>query len=198
MRTGAVVRIHPVRTDFIPAHHDAHHRPSGAHPLGGRCAPVRLAARETPPSGLHSVEWTPGIVGAHHGIGCAASGSTQWSASRPQEPGLLRPVCRVVVLAHRAHCVGIVLFGVAGRAGAGVVGRLGERVLEAEDDRIFIYLASVVAILIASMVVGTEEGHTDYFRADKAWLYIVILTVGYMISRGLAKSGSRAPYDESH
>ncbi|HZF92598.1 MAG TPA: hypothetical protein VE614_30300, partial [Streptomyces sp.] len=62
----------------------------------------------------------------------------------------------------------------------------------------FIYLASVVAVLIASMVVGTEEGHTDYFRADKAWLYIVILTVGYMISRGLAKSGSRDPYDESH
>ncbi|KFG71732.1 hypothetical protein [Streptomyces mutabilis] len=62
----------------------------------------------------------------------------------------------------------------------------------------FIYLASVVAVLIASMVVGTEEGHADYFRADKAWLYIVILTVGYMISRGLAKSGSRHPYDESH
>ncbi|MET9801535.1 hypothetical protein [Streptomyces sp. NPDC006368] len=62
----------------------------------------------------------------------------------------------------------------------------------------FAYLASVVAVLIASMVVGTEEGHIDYFRADKAWLYIVILTVGYMISRGLAKSGSRDPYDESH
>ncbi|MGA5559555.1 hypothetical protein [Streptomyces lavendulocolor] len=56
----------------------------------------------------------------------------------------------------------------------------------------------MVAVLIASMAVGTEEGHTDYFRADKAWLYIVILTVGYMISRGLAKSGSRDPVDESH
>ncbi|MER7623860.1 hypothetical protein [Streptomyces sp. NPDC126503] len=62
----------------------------------------------------------------------------------------------------------------------------------------FVYLASVVAVLIASMVVGTEDGHADYFRADKAWLYIVILTVGYMISRGLAKSGSREPYDDSH
>ncbi|WP_336319818.1 hypothetical protein [Streptomyces lavendofoliae] len=62
----------------------------------------------------------------------------------------------------------------------------------------FAYLASVVAVLIASMVVGTEDGHADYFRADKAWLYVVILTVGYMISRGLAKSGSREPYDDSH
>ncbi|MGC2997913.1 hypothetical protein ACPF8X_05795 [Streptomyces sp. G35A] len=58
-------------------------------------------------------------------------------------------------------------------------------------------IAAVVAVLIASMVVGDDEGHADYFRADKAWLYIVILTVGYMISRGLAKSGSRDPYDES-
>ncbi|GGU12114.1 hypothetical protein [Streptomyces lateritius] len=61
----------------------------------------------------------------------------------------------------------------------------------------FVYIASVIAVLIASMLVGTEEGHTDYFRADKAWLYIVILTVGYMISRGLAKSGSRDHYDGS-
>jgi hypothetical protein len=62
----------------------------------------------------------------------------------------------------------------------------------------FIYLASVVAVLIASMVVGDDDGHADYFRADKAWLYIVILTVGYMISRGLAKSGSRDPYEDKH
>jgi len=26
--------------------------------------------------------------------------------------------------------------------------------------------------------------------ADKAWLYITLLTIGYLISRGLAKSGS--------
>ncbi|MEU1037796.1 hypothetical protein ACFYP4_28800 [Streptomyces sp. NPDC005551] len=61
----------------------------------------------------------------------------------------------------------------------------------------FAYVAAVVAVLIASLVVGSEDGHLDYFRADKAWWYIVILTVGYMISRGLAKSGSRDPYDES-
>jgi hypothetical protein len=28
------------------------------------------------------------------------------------------------------------------------------------------------------------------------WLYATILTVGYLISRGLAKAGSRQPYDE--
>ncbi|MEU9443102.1 hypothetical protein AB0D42_19685 [Streptomyces sp. NPDC048304] len=52
-------------------------------------------------------------------------------------------------------------------------------------------------MLIASMVVGDDDGHANYFRADKAWLYIVILTVGYMISRGLAKSGGRDSYDDN-
>jgi hypothetical protein len=59
----------------------------------------------------------------------------------------------------------------------------------------WIYAAAVAAVLIASAVVATGTRHIDYFRADRAWLYIVILTVGYLISRGLAKSGSRQPYD---
>jgi hypothetical protein len=28
----------------------------------------------------------------------------------------------------------------------------------------------------------------------RAWLYIAIVDVGYMVSRGLAKAGSREPY----
>jgi hypothetical protein len=60
----------------------------------------------------------------------------------------------------------------------------------------FAYLAIVVGLLIAGNVVEGQEGGADYFAADKVWLYITILTVGYMISRGLAKSGSREPYDD--
>ena len=59
----------------------------------------------------------------------------------------------------------------------------------------WVYIAAVAAVLIASDVVGTAGNHGDYFRADRAWLYIVILTIGYLASRGLAKSGSRDPYD---
>jgi hypothetical protein len=36
---------------------------------------------------------------------------------------------------------------------------------------------------------------TDEFIARQAWLYVAIVAVGYMISRGLAKSGSHEPYD---
>ena len=60
----------------------------------------------------------------------------------------------------------------------------------------FTYVAAVAGVLIASLLVGTGDGHGDYFRADRAWFFITLLTIGYMISRGLAKAGSREPYDE--
>ena len=34
------------------------------------------------------------------------------------------------------------------------------------------------------------------FSAQQAWFYVTLLTIGYMMSRGLAKSGSREPYDD--
>jgi hypothetical protein len=60
----------------------------------------------------------------------------------------------------------------------------------------YIYLIAVAAVLIASHLIDTSEGHNDYFPGDKAWLYVVLLTIGYLLSRGLAKTGSREPYDE--
>jgi hypothetical protein len=57
----------------------------------------------------------------------------------------------------------------------------------------FAYLAAVVAVLIAAALV--DETDAGGFGAQQAWLYVTLLTVGYMISRGFAKSGSRDPYD---
>jgi hypothetical protein len=58
------------------------------------------------------------------------------------------------------------------------------------------YVVIVIAILIAGNSVEAAEGGNDYFAADKVWLYITLLTIGYFISRGLAKAGSRDPYWE--
>jgi hypothetical protein len=62
------------------------------------------------------------------------------------------------------------------------------------------YVIAVVGVLIASAVVdgngnGDNGSGGDYFRADRAWLYVVLLTMAYLVSRGLAKSGSRDSYD---
>ena len=54
-----------------------------------------------------------------------------------------------------------------------------------------VYVVAVIGLLIASFLVSTTDAHEHYFRADRAWFYIVLLSIGYMVSRGLAKAGSR-------
>ena len=60
----------------------------------------------------------------------------------------------------------------------------------------YAYLVVLVGLLIAGIATKAGDGHPDRFIASQVWLYATILTVGYMISRGLAKAGSRQPYDE--
>ncbi len=55
------------------------------------------------------------------------------------------------------------------------------------------YVVAVVAVLIASATVDAAD-----FGPQEAWKFITSLTIGYMVSRGLAKSGSRDPYDDTH
>jgi hypothetical protein len=58
-------------------------------------------------------------------------------------------------------------------------------------------VAAIAGILVASAVVGADPDggrNHDSFPAQRAWLYVAIVAVGYMVSRGLAKSGSREPY----
>jgi hypothetical protein len=87
--------------------------------------------------------------------------------------------------------------------GAGATGsRLGRgaRRLSTETKSFFktsewwTYVVILVALLIAGNSIEGEEGGADFFAADKVWLYVTILTVGYLISRGIAKAGSRDPY----
>ncbi|MEA2124802.1 MAG: hypothetical protein QOI80_1584 [Solirubrobacteraceae bacterium] len=56
----------------------------------------------------------------------------------------------------------------------------------------FSYLAVLAGILIAGVIVDNDGA--GGFGPQKVWLYATVLTVGYMVSRGLAKSGSHDPY----
>jgi hypothetical protein len=57
-------------------------------------------------------------------------------------------------------------------------------------------VAVIAGILLASYVVGDDDGGRggDAFPAVRAWLYVAIVASAYMVSRGLAKAGSRDPY----
>ncbi len=63
-----------------------------------------------------------------------------------------------------------------------------------KSTEFYAYLATFAGILIAAQVISDGDSGTgasgDVFNANRAWLYLTILTVGYMVSRGLAKTGS--------
>lgn len=65
----------------------------------------------------------------------------------------------------------------------------------AKTTELIVYVAAVIGVIVTALLVKHTQGHADYFRADKAIFYIVLLTIGYLGSRGLAKSGSREHYD---
>jgi hypothetical protein len=77
------------------------------------------------------------------------------------------------------------------RTGHGVRRISTETKASAKTSELIAYVAAVVGVLIASAVTDTSD-----FGAQEAWFYVTLLTIGYMVSRGLAKSGSRDFYDD--
>ena len=54
----------------------------------------------------------------------------------------------------------------------------------------------IVGILVSAAAIHGGDNGTDEFIARNAWLYVAIVAGAYMISRGLAKAGSRDPYTD--
>jgi hypothetical protein len=59
---------------------------------------------------------------------------------------------------------------------------------------LLIFLLLAAGIFVAAEHVGSSGDNA--FTAQRAWLYVTILGAAYMISRGLAKSGSRSTDDD--
>jgi hypothetical protein len=92
---------------------------------------------------------------------------------------------------------------------AGLTRRLATETKQAfKTTEFWAYLGVLIGLFIAGAVTDSSTTVTtaagggggattvspDALPADKVWLYAVILTVGYLLSRGLAKAGSRDPY----
>ncbi|MEU4403213.1 hypothetical protein AB0F88_01745 [Streptosporangium sp. NPDC023963] len=75
---------------------------------------------------------------------------------------------------------------------AGSRGLSGETKPAFQTTEFIAYVVILVAIVITAFAVGGDSrGYGDPFGAEHAIKYITLLTVGYMIARGLAKAGSR-------
>ena len=59
-----------------------------------------------------------------------------------------------------------------------------------KTTELIVYILSVVGVLVASAVVDNADDGQG-FNAYQAWFLVTLLTIGYVISRGLAKAGSR-------
>jgi hypothetical protein len=55
-----------------------------------------------------------------------------------------------------------------------------------KTTELYVMVAAVAGVLAAA-------AYSDGFDAHQAWQLVTAIAVGYMISRGLAKSGSREP-----
>ena len=60
------------------------------------------------------------------------------------------------------------------------------------------YVATVLAVLVTAFVVGDDDNGVDAFGAAQALQFVTFLTIGYMLARGLAKSGSHSRSSENH
>jgi hypothetical protein len=68
-----------------------------------------------------------------------------------------------------------------------------------KTTELYLYLAAVAAVVITAMVVGDDgNGGGDPVSAQDALRFITYLTIGYMVARGIAKSGSRDYYDDTY
>lgn len=80
--------------------------------------------------------------------------------------------------------------------GDGTVRRTTETKAAIKTSEFIAWVAAVVAIAVTAAVVGGSEGAAnDPFNAFQALQLITFVTIGYLVSRGLAKSGSREYYD---
>ncbi len=65
-----------------------------------------------------------------------------------------------------------------------------------KTTELIVFILAVLAVIITAFAVGDDNGGTDPFGALDAIRYITYLSIGYMVARGLAKSGSRDYYDD--
>ena len=82
---------------------------------------------------------------------------------------------------------------------SGLTRRVTETKASFKTTEFWAMVGVIVAILISAAAInGGDTGGTDEFIARNAWLYVAIVAGAYMISRGLAKTGSSDPYTEKH
>ena len=71
-----------------------------------------------------------------------------------------------------------------------------QRPPRAIETKPFFLTSEFVGSMLAIAGIAITAAASDAFGAWRAWILITAITVGYMISRGIAKSGTRSHADD--
>ena len=91
-----------------------------------------------------------------------------------------------------SHTAGSTPAGTRGAAHTPVRRSTTETKASFKTTELVAYVVVAIAVLIAAAVTDVSD-----FGAQEAWFYVTLLTIGYMVSRGFAKSGSRDHFDDN-
>ena len=64
------------------------------------------------------------------------------------------------------------------------------------ETKPFFLTSEFVGAVLAIVGIAITAASSDAFGAWRAWILITAVTVGYMVSRGIAKSGTRSHADD--
>ena len=64
-----------------------------------------------------------------------------------------------------------------------------------KTSEFMVWLLTVVAVLIAGLVIS--GGDDDELGATTVWTLVTVLSFGYIVSRGISKSGTRRGYGDA-
>ena len=95
--------------------------------------------------------------------------------------------------------------GADSQGGAGqAMASIGRHVRTPETKEFFktseflIWALTVAGVLLAGLLIGDHgQGTQDNFRAPTVWTLVTLLSVAYIISRGIAKAGTKRGYGDA-
>jgi hypothetical protein len=76
------------------------------------------------------------------------------------------------------------------------VARTTETKHSSKTSELYAMVVVIIGILVSAALIDGGDNGNDQFIANDAWLYVSIVAGAYIISRGLAKAGSREPYTD--
>jgi hypothetical protein len=66
-----------------------------------------------------------------------------------------------------------------------------------KTSEFLVWALTVAAVLLAGLMIGDDGGADDNLTAPTVWSLVTLLSVAYIVSRGIAKAGTKRGYGDA-